>query len=53
MTSKLYVTFSTDVTQTQSQEVLVQYRVNRKWSISGDRDQSGGFGVDGRYHKDF
>jgi translocation and assembly module TamB len=53
VTSKLYVTFSTDVTQTQSQQVLVQYRVNRKWSVSGDRDQSGGFGVDGRYHKDF
>ncbi len=53
VTSKLYVTFSTDITQTQSQEVLVQYRVNRKWSVSGDRDQSGGFGLDGRYHKDF
>ena len=53
VTSKLYVTFSTDVTQTQAQQVLVQYRVNRKWSVSGDRDQNGGFGVDGRYHKDF
>ena len=53
VTSKLYVTFSTDVTQTQTQEVLVQYRINRKWSVSGDRDQTGGFGVDGRYHKDF
>ncbi len=53
VTSKLYVTFSTDVTQTQTQQVLVQYRINRKWSASGDRDQNGGFGVDGRYHKDF
>lgn len=53
VTSKLFVTFSTDVTQTQAQQVLVQYRVNRKWSVSGDRDQNGGFGVDGRYHKDF
>jgi translocation and assembly module TamB len=53
VTSKLYVTFSTDVTQTTAQQVLVQYRVNRKWSVSGDRDQNGGFGVDGRYHKDF
>ncbi len=53
VTSKLFVTFSTDVTQTQTQQVLVQYRVNRKWSVSGDRDQTGGFGVDGRYHKDF
>jgi len=53
VTSKLFVTFSTDVTQTQAQQVLIQYRVNRKWSVSGDRDQNGGFGMDGRYHKDF
>jgi len=53
VTSKLYVTFSTDVTQTQTQSVLVQYRINRKWSVSGDRDQTGGFGADARFHKDF
>ncbi len=53
VTSKLYVTFSTNVTQTQAQQVLVQYRINRKWSVSGDRDQTGGFGFDARFHKDF
>jgi translocation and assembly module TamB len=53
VTSKLYVTFATDVTQTQTQEVQLEYHVNRKWSVSGNRDQNGGFGVDGRYHKDF
>lgn len=53
VTSKLFVTFATDVTQTQTQEVQVEYHVNRKWSVSGNRDQNGGFGVDGRYHKDF
>jgi translocation and assembly module TamB len=53
VTSKLFVTFATDVTQTQTQEVQIEYHVNRKWSVSGNRDQNGGFGVDGRYHKDF
>jgi hypothetical protein len=40
-------------TQTQTQEVQVEYHINRKWSVSGNRDQNAGFGVDGRYHKDF
>jgi len=53
VTSKLFVTFSTDVTTTQNAAVQMQYRINRKWSVSGVRDQNGGFGLDGRYHKDF
>jgi translocation and assembly module TamB len=53
VTSKLYVTFSTDVTSTQSQQVEVQYEVSPRWSVSGTRDQNGGFGFDARYHKDF
>ena len=53
VTSKLYVTFSTDVTTTQYSAVQLQYQMNRKWSVSGVRDQNGGFSVDGRYHKDF
>ena len=52
-TSKLYVTFSTDVTTTQNTAVQMQYQVNRKWSLSGVRDQNGGFGLDARYHKEF
>ena len=52
-TSKLYVTFSTDVTTTQFSAVQLQYKLNRKWSVSGVRDQNGGFGLDGRYHKEF
>jgi hypothetical protein len=31
----------------------MQYELNRKWSISGVRDQNGGFGLDARYHKEF
>ena len=53
VTGKLYVTFSTDVTTTQFAAVQLQYRINRKWSVSGVRDQNGGFGLDGRYHKEF
>ncbi|MGC2110116.1 MAG: translocation/assembly module TamB domain-containing protein, partial [Candidatus Korobacteraceae bacterium] len=53
VTSKLFVTFATDITQTSNQEVQMEYHVNRKWSVSGVRDQNGGFGLDGRYHKDF
>ena len=53
VTSNLFVTFSTDVTATQNTQVQVQYRLSPKWSISGVRDQNGGFGLDGRFHKDF
>ncbi len=53
VTSKLYVTFSSDVTSTASEQVQVEYRINKKWSVSTDRDQNGGFGLDGRYHKEF
>ena len=53
VTSNIYVTFATDVTSTQSQAVEMQYQFNRKWSVSGTRDQNGGFGVDAHYHKDF
>jgi translocation and assembly module TamB len=53
VTSKIFVTFATDVTNTQETTVQLEYHVNRKWSVSGTRDQNGGFGLDGRYHKDF
>ncbi len=53
VTGKMYVTFSTDVTTTEFSAVQLQYQLNRKWSLSGVRDQNGGFSVDGRYHKDF
>ncbi|HLI64414.1 MAG TPA: translocation/assembly module TamB domain-containing protein [Terriglobales bacterium] len=53
VTSKLYVTFSTDVTAAQFSAVQVQYKLSHKWSLSGVRDENGGFGLDGRYHKNF
>ncbi|HKV90978.1 MAG TPA: translocation/assembly module TamB domain-containing protein [Candidatus Angelobacter sp.] len=53
VTSNLFVTYATDVTSTQRQAIQVEYKFNPKWSVSGIRDQNGGFGVDGKYHKDF
>lgn len=53
VTSNMYVTFATDVTSTQRQAVELEYQFNRKWSMTGVRDQNGGFGVDGHYKKDF
>ena len=53
VTSNLLVTIATDVTSTQRQAIQVEYRFNPKWSVSSTRDQNGGFGVNGRYRKDF
>jgi len=53
VTSRVFVTFTTDVTTTQNTTVQTQYQLNPKWSVSGARDWNGGFSIDGRYHKDF
>jgi translocation and assembly module TamB len=53
VTSNLLVTFATDVTSTQREAIQVEYKFNPKWSVSGTRNQNGGFGMDGRYRKDF
>jgi translocation and assembly module TamB len=51
VTSKLFVTFSTDVTSTERQVIQLEYRVNPRFSFSGTRDQNGGFAVDTRFRK--
>lgn len=53
VTGNLYITFATDVTSTQREAIEAQYQFNRKWSMSGVRNQNGGFGVDVHYKKDF
>ena len=53
VTSNLYVTFASDVTSTQREEIQVQYQINPRWSVSANRDQNGGFGFDARVHKKF
>ncbi|MEO6830287.1 MAG: translocation/assembly module TamB domain-containing protein, partial [Acidobacteriaceae bacterium] len=46
VTGNLFVTFSTNVTSTQSQVIMGQYRVSKRLSVSATRDQNGGFGFD-------
>jgi translocation and assembly module TamB len=43
VTSKVFVTFSTDVTGTQRQLIKVEYRMNGRTSFDAVRDQNGGF----------
>ncbi len=49
VTGNLFITFSSDVTSIQRQEVLVQYKVSPRITIIGSRDQNGGFGFDTRF----
>jgi translocation and assembly module TamB len=51
VTSKIFVTFSTDVTSTDSQVVQLEYQVNRKTSFSAVRDQNGGFSFQTTFRK--
>lgn len=53
VTGNLFVTFESDVTSTERQQIQVQYQINPRWSVSGTRDQNGGFGFDARVHKTF
>jgi translocation and assembly module TamB len=53
VTGNLLVTFSTNVTSTQSTTVQVQYQTSRQTSISLVRDQNGGYALDVGLHKTF
>jgi translocation and assembly module TamB len=53
VTSKIFVTFSTDVTSTQSQTIQLEYQKSPRLSLSGTRDQNGGFAVDARIKKNW
>ena len=53
VTSKIFVTFSTDVTSTQRQVIQFQYQATPRVSLSGTRDQNGGFGFDTRITKEW
>lgn len=46
VTGNLFVTFSTNVTSTEYQTIMGQYRFSPRTAISATRDQNGGFGVD-------
>jgi len=51
VTGNLFVTFGTDVTQTQNMAVKLEYHVSPRVSVSGTRDQNGGFGFSTKFHK--
>ncbi|HWR16319.1 MAG TPA: translocation/assembly module TamB domain-containing protein [Terriglobales bacterium] len=51
VTSKFFVTFSTDVTSTQRQVIQLEYQVSPRMSVSGTRDQNGGFAMDTKFKK--
>jgi len=53
VTGSLLLTISTDVTNTQSQTVELEYQVNRRTSITALRDQNGGYAIGLRVHKEF
>src|ERR1700733_2849547 len=53
VTGSLLLTFSTDVTNTQSQTVELEYKVNKRTSITALRDQNGGYALGVRVHKEF
>jgi hypothetical protein len=53
VTSNLVVTYSADVTSIQDQAVQLEYKFNKRWSISGVRDQNGGFGATVSFHRIF
>ena len=53
VTGNILLTFSTDVTNTQSQSIQLQYKVKKNLSISVLRDEYGGYAAGVRVHKTF
>ncbi|GAC1431710.1 MAG: hypothetical protein NVS1B11_01280 [Terriglobales bacterium] len=53
ITRKFLFTFSTDVTQPQGEIIQGEYQINKRWSVSAVRDESGGVAFDGRFHTTF
>ncbi len=53
VTRNFIFTFSTDVTQPQSEIVQGEYQLTKRWSVSAVRNESGGVAVDGKFHTNF
>jgi translocation and assembly module TamB len=51
VTSKIFVTFATDVSSTQREAITLQYQATPRISYSGTRDQNGGFSFDTQIRK--
>lgn len=53
VTKNLLFSYSTDVSQPNQQIVQGEYQINKRWSVSVERDELGGFSVDARVHTHF
>jgi translocation and assembly module TamB len=51
VTGNLFVTFATDPTSTQREVIKLEYQATPRVSLSGVRDQNGGFAFDVRVRK--
>ena len=51
VTSKIFVTFATDVTSTQRQVIKFEYQMSPRTSLNAVRDQNGGFSFETRFRK--
>src|SRR6266849_3463072 len=51
VTSKIFVTFATDVTSTQREAIKFEYQANRRTSFDAIRDQNGGFSFETTFRK--
>lgn len=51
VTSKIFVTFATDVTGTQKEAIKLEYQASPRVSYNVVRDQNGGFSISTRIHK--
>jgi translocation and assembly module TamB len=51
VTSKIFVTFATDVTSTDREDIKLEYQLNRKTSFNAVRDQNGGFSFETTFRK--
>jgi translocation and assembly module TamB len=51
VTGNLFITFATDVNSFQNDTIQGEYRLSPRVSLSGTRDQNGGFGFDTRITK--
>jgi len=51
VTSKIFVTFATDVTSTQQQAIKLEYQLNRRTSLTIVRNQNGGLSFETSFRK--
>ena len=51
VTGNLFVTFATDATSTDREVIKLEYQATPRVSLSGTRDQNGGFAFDVRIKK--